>query len=244
MRPVIGVGTTFEMDSEGGISAAKPRYWQAIVEAGGLPFLLPQLEGSEIIEGALRHVDGFLMIGGYDVRGEAFGQRSLSTVVRIEESRERTDFALLRALIESRKPTLALCLGFQELNVVQGGTLYQDILFDGPETSVPHYAQGGVIPKHAVEVTPNSRLARILGRDGRIDVNSTHHQAVAEVGAGLQVSARSEDGIVEAIEMPEHPFMIGVQWHPELMSDSREQQRLFAALVDEAKRHAAEAARV
>ena len=238
-RPLIGLNTTFEMDAEGGVSATRPKYWRAVLEAGGMPLLLPQLDDRAIVEEALGALDGFIMIGGYDLPGERFGEATLSTVIPIEETREKSDFALLNALISGRIPTLAICLGFQELNVVQGGTLYQDILFDGPPSEVRHYAKGLDCVHHDVEVASGTRLAEALGTDGRTEVNSVHHQAVAKVGRGLRVSATAADGIVEAIEMEDHPFMIGVQWHPETMPESKAQRRLFASLVAESARAAA-----
>ncbi|MCH8333167.1 gamma-glutamyl-gamma-aminobutyrate hydrolase family protein [Candidatus Sumerlaeota bacterium] len=241
-RPVIGINTTMERDAEGSYSATRSPYWQAIVAAGGLPILLPQISEREIIHQALAGVQGFMLIGGYDVRGERFGEKTLPTVVKMEEEREETDFALVEALIETGTPTLALCLGFQELNIARGGGLYQDLLFDGPETRVRHYDPAGGVARHGVEIAAGSRLAGILEMSGQLEVNSTHHQAIGTVGKGLTVTARAEDGIVEGLQLDGHPFFLGVQWHPEQMADSPVQARLFHALVEQARSNRAELA--
>ncbi len=234
-RPIIGINTTFEMDAEGGLTAVKPGYWQSIIDAGGLPFLLPQFESPEIIQEALALVQGFVLIGGDDVPAERFGGgETLPSVVKIEPAREKTDFALLEVLLETSKPTLALCLGFQELNIARGGTIYQDLLYDGPPNLIRHYAQGGPPPIHDVQVEPDSRLAEALGRSGAVSVNSTHHQALDRIGEGLRTSARASDGIVEAIELEGDAFFVGVQWHPEMMVGDPVQRGLFTALVQAA----------
>lgn len=234
-RPLIGVNTTFERNAEGEITAIKPKYWRAIERAGGVPVLIPQLEDAEALRAALDCVDGFVMIGGYDLKGERWGERTLPQVTPIEPEREATDFALLKLLKEMNKPTLAICLGCQELNVACGGTLYQDLPTDGPASTVQHKDSDGVVPRHAVEIEPGSRVAKALGADGRIEVNSRHHQGIARIGDGLRVTARSEDGLAEALEFEGHSFLVGVQWHPEEMTDDGRQLALFAGLIEAAR---------
>lgn len=230
-RPLIGLNTTFEMDAEGGFSATRPKYWKAVLEAAGLPFLLPQLTSESDLNEALDRLDGVVMIGGYDIAGEAFGEITPPTVIEMEPARYEADTALLRACIDQKKPMLAICLGFQELNVALGGSLYQDLLFDGPETSVRHYSKNGTTPFHDIEILPNTILAEAMGVSGTTQVNSVHHQAVSQIGKKLRASATAPDGIVEAVEMEGHPFLVGVQWHPEMMTDSEPQRALFRSLV-------------
>lgn len=234
-RPRIGLNTTFEMDDEGGISATRPKYWEAVLEAGGLPLLLPQLDSEAIIEEALAGLDGFVLIGGYDVPGERFGRKSLPAVVPIEPRRERTDFALIEALLASAKPTLAICLGFQEINIARGGTLYQDLPVDAPPSDVRHFAKSEPYVMHEVQIAAGSRLAEIMGSEGVLEVNSTHHQALDRLGDGVEATASAPDGIVEAIEIAGHPFCIGVQWHPEMLGDRAPHRRLFEALIEQAR---------
>lgn len=236
-RPIIGLNTTFEMDAEGGFSATRPKYWKAVLEASGLPFLLPQLTSESDLNAALDRLDGVVMIGGYDIAGDAFGEETPPTVIEMESARYDADTALLQACIDRQKPTLAICLGFQELNVLLGGTLYQDLLFDGPETDVRHYSKNGTTPFHDIEILPDTMLAKAMGVSGTTSVNSVHHQAVAKIGKGLRTSAAAPDGIVEAVEMEGHPFLVGVQWHPEMMTDFEPQRALFRSLVEHAASH-------
>lgn len=234
-RPLIGINTTFERNAEGEITAIKPKYWRAIERAGGVPVLLPQLVDRTALSEALAVLDGFLLIGGYDLKGERWGESTLPEVHPIEPEREMTDFALLDLLIESGKPTLAICLGCQELNVARGGTLYQDLDTDGPPSEVVHQDRKGTPPQHPVEVQGNSQLAGALGTSGRVDVNSRHHQGIAKIGKGLRVTAKAPDGLAEALEMKDHPFLIGVQWHPEEMVGDASQEALFEALIEKAR---------
>ncbi len=233
-RPLIGVNTTFERNDEGEITAIKPKYWRAVERAGGIPVLIPQLSDPALLREALHVLDGFVMIGGYDLKGERWGAETLSSVVPIEPEREVTDFALLNLLIETRKPTLAICLGCQELNVACGGTLYQDLPTDGPASEIQHQGKDGHVPRHKIEVEAGSRVARALGKAGRIEVNSRHHQGIAKIGGGLLVTARADDGVAEALEFEDHPFLIGVQWHPEEMIEDGSQTALFSALIEAA----------
>lgn len=234
-RPLIGVNTTFERNAEGEITAIKPKYWRAVERAGGIPVLIPQMSDAEDLRTALERLDGFVMIGGYDLKGERWGERTLPQVTPIEPEREATDFALLNLLKEADKPTLAICLGCQELNVACGGTLFQDLPTDGPPSTIQHQGKDGVVPRHSVELAPGSRVAAALGTEGKIEVNSRHHQGIGRVGEGLRVTARSEDGLAEALELPEHRFFLGVQWHPEEMVEDERQRALFAALISAAQ---------
>lgn len=230
-RPRIGVNSTFEQDADGGVSMVRPQYWKAVEDAGGLPILLPQFCEADLTRQALDGLSGFLMIGGYDIEGAAFGEKTLPTVVAAEPSRLRADELLISALIERQIPTLLICLGFQHANVLLGGTLIQDIAHDGPASKVRHYSKTGDMPEHEIVVEERSRLAEALGSAGRHRVNSKHHQALGEMGQDFRPVARAGDGLVEAAELEGHPFFLGVQWHAELMPEHR---GLFRLLVEEA----------
>lgn len=230
-RPLIGVNTTFERAAGGEITSIKPKYWRAVERAGGIPVLLPQLADREALRQALAALDGFVLIGGYDLKGERWGEATLPSVVPIEPEREATDFALLGLLLETRKPTLAICLGCQELNVACGGTLYQDLPTDGPPSKVEHQVKDGAAPMHGVRLESGSQVAAIFGGEKEIEVNSRHHQGIAKLGRGLRATARAADGLAEALEAEDHPFLIGVQWHPEEMEGDARQAGLFEALV-------------
>lgn len=231
-RPIIGINTALEPDCEGGMTSIRPAYWEAIAQAGGIPLLMPQLEEPALIKAFLDQVDGFLMIGGDDLSSHKIGALALPTAVVLDPRRERSDFLLLEQLLERRIPTLSICLACQELNALFGGTLYQDLPFDGPPVLIRHYNKGGGPSlTHSVAVAEESLLGSIWGGASEVTVNSSHHQAVREVGAGLRRAAWAPDGITEAIEVVDHPFFIGVQWHPERMAGDSFQRKLFAALV-------------
>ncbi len=233
--PLIGLNTDDYQD-KGTISGLREGYWRAVVKAGGVPIVIPHLESREALESALAPLDGFVLIGGDDIRAERYGEKTLPVATLMEESREKTDFELIQLLLEMRKPTLAICLGFQELNVAHGGTLCQDLPTEKPDSPIRHHAKDGVASLHSVAITDGSRLSDALGMSGQLEVNSTHHQAVKQLGKGLRAVAEAPDGVIEGIEVVDQPFFIGVQWHPEKIADRPIQMRLFETLVQESSR--------
>lgn len=224
-----------EPDPDGGFTAIRPAYWEAIVQAGGVPVLLPQVEDPALIDAFLERVDGFLMIGGDDLSPRRTGTPANPTSIIIDPRRERTDFVLLERLLARRMPTLAICLAFQELNVLHGGSLYQDLLFDGPPGVLRHYAKGGAKAEHGLKLEKSSLLSDLWDGAEEATVNSSHHQAIRQLGGGLRALGWSPDGLIEAISVENPTFFLGVQWHPERMaSGDARQRKLFAALVQEA----------
>jgi putative glutamine amidotransferase len=209
-RPRIGV--TLDAD-EGGRRYELPRtYADAVLAAGGLPILLPH--AAEAAQAYLALLDGLVVTGGaFDVPPELYGEARRPECGPSKPERTAFERELLEAALAARLPVLGVCGGMQLLNVVRGGTLHQDLARDagisGHEQPPPKD-----VPSHAVAVASGSRLAALVGA-GELPVNSTHHQAVKAVGSGLLVSARAPDGVVEAIELPDLRFALGVQWHPE-----------------------------
>lgn len=231
-RPLIGLNTD-AYDFRGTVCGIRDPYWRAVWAGGGFPVLLPPVPSVDEKRAALDRLDGFILIGGDDLPGERYGKTTLPTSTLLEPERADSDLALIDLLIAARKPTLAICLGFQELNVHQGGSLIQDLIHE-TDSMIRHYAKGGDAPSHDVQVEPDSLLAGAVGRSGALRVNSRHHQAVDRIGEGLRVAARAPDGIVEALELEDHPFFLGVQWHPESIIDADEQLNLFRTLVQKA----------
>ena len=230
-RPRIGL--TLDLDEAGEYRLPRA-YADAVLAAGGLPVPLPY--GDESVAGAyLALCQGLVVTGGaFDIAPERYGERRRDACG--PERRARTDFEamLCDAALAGRIPLLGICNGMQLLNVVRGGTLHQDLRADlglGTHEQPPPKD----VPSHAVEVVGDSLLARLVGR-GSLAVNSTHHQAVKEPGAGVLVSARAADGVVEAIELPDLPFALGVQWHAErLAAKDPRQLALFSGLVQAAQ---------
>jgi len=177
-------------------------------------------------------VRGVLITGGRDISPERYGDSPHPATNRVAPEREEFDFLLLEEIKRLDVPTLAICYGIQALNVAFGGTLYQDITDEIPSAE-NHRLDSN--KRHRVRVEAGSLLHRILGVE-ELMTNSSHHQAIKTTKEPIRRVALSEDGIVEAIESTEHRFILGVQWHPERMTDEELHLRLFKALVEEARK--------
>lgn len=235
-RPVIGVNLDFEIEPAPR-SMLRETYYDAVWRAGGLPLLIPPIADDEAIAAALDRVDGLVLTGGDDLDPGLWGESAHPACKLLAKRRHDFDLRLSRAALERRKPLLAICCGMQTINVVRGGSLIQDIPSLVPGAGV-HKKQDAA-PEHDVLIEPGTRLREIVGAE-RVLANTFHHQSCGRIGAGLRVSARAPDGIIEAWEDPAQPFLVGVQWHPERIADRPEQLSLFRALVD-AARHAPDA---
>jgi putative glutamine amidotransferase len=214
------------------------KYLEAIGRAGALAIVVPPMPGPAI-PALLDRVDGIVLSGGPDVHPDAYGADPHAALGPTEPRLDAFELALARAADERDVPVLAICRGMQVLNVARGGTLHQhvpDVAGDG----VTHRQQGAAgEPIHTVNVAAGSRLQSILGHR-HVHVNSFHHQAVDQLGEGLEITARADDGIVEAFESSGSRFVVGVQWHAECLVDLAEQAALFTALVDACVERAAD----
>jgi putative glutamine amidotransferase len=203
-------------------------YVDAVRRAGAVPVVFPpgEPEPSRLLDA----VAALIVSGGGDINPDAYGGRQHETVYSVCEERDTFEFSLTRAALDdTRVPLLCICRGLQVLNVVCGGTLHVHL----PEhygERIAHRLPPRDTSMHTVEIEPDSRLAQILGAT-HTDVRSWHHQAIDRIGDGLRPVAWAEDGVVEAVEHVEHPWCIGVQWHPEMQLDDPAQQRLFRALI-------------
>jgi putative glutamine amidotransferase len=234
MRPLVGITAYAEPEVRWGAwelpAALIPlAYVDAIEQAGGRPLLVPpSVEG---VEETLDALDGLLFSGGSDLDPAAYGQEAHPETSGVRAERDRGELALLAAALERDLPLLAVCRGSQILNVARGGDLVQhlpDIVGDETHKHTP-----GVFADHDVEVVPDTRLGALLG--ARAPVKSHHHQGFGRLGSGLVPAAYAEDGTLEALEDPAKRFAVGVLWHPEAGEDPA----LFAALVEQARRHRA-----
>ena len=174
-------------------------------------------------------LSGLVIGGGDDIGAEIYGGKILPDV-RIDPDRDRLELRLLEAALPAGIPVLGICRGSQMINVALGGSLHTDI----HEVYVQAPRMRTILPKKTVRIVPGSRLDRVLGCNP-CRVNALHHQSVDRLGTGLKIVAQDEAGIVQAIEGAGTPFLIGVQWHPELLVWKEPQQRLFAALAEAAK---------
>jgi len=206
-------------------------YAEAIEEAGGNAIYLPTLLSPSRLPEILSLTDGLVFTGGADIHPSYYGEEISAPITLSPDQRTDFDLNLFQEALKADKAILAICHGMQIMNVACGGSLYQDIATQLPG-SIPHRGEEGQIPaRHRVRVEPETRLASILKGLAEFEVTSTHHQAVKELGKGMQVNARSPDDMIEGIEMPDFPRVIGIQWHPEKERTSEASRRLFEGFV-------------
>jgi putative glutamine amidotransferase len=232
--PLIGIPCRSDgamLYKAGHVNAQNSSYIKAIIHAGGAPFLIPVEARDQVLRILFEQADGILLTGGGDIVPQFFGEAPHSTLNDVQSARDELEFALVAWALEERKPLLGICRGIQVMNVAAGGSLYQDISSQCAGAQRHDYFHSQGYPRdllaHPVAVESDSRLRRALGVD-HLTVNSLHHQALRDVAGTYQAVCRSPDGIVEGIEMPGHPFAVGVQWHPEeLIASQDAARRLF-----------------
>lgn len=249
VAPLIGVTATLKEDLDTVAERPLGRYVRAdfdyvdvVVEAGGVPIVLPPVAGSEAAETIAGSLDGLLLSGGSDLDPSYYGEAPIPELNVTVPERDAFEIELLKHVLRRGIPVFGICRGLQVLNVALGGTLYQDlssqmdgIVLLGHRQETPKWE-----PKHEVEVDAGSQIAGIMGLR-ELKVNSYHHQAVKDLAPGLVTVAHSPDGVVEAAEYWDlsECWILGVQWHAEAMrSTGAEHRNLFAAHVEAAQRHA------
>jgi putative glutamine amidotransferase len=253
-RPLIGVTTSEvrtaervtplpEGEPQGHEMALGLPYLRGLEAAGGLPMVMPPL-AEDAIEPLLDRLDGVCLSGGPDLDPRLYGAEPHRELGPTEPDLDRFELDLARRADAREMPILAICRGTQAINIVRGGILHQHL--PDLSTAIVH-RQGtpGDQPSHRVEIDPESRLAAALASAeievaDAIDVNSFHHQAIDRLGRGLVVSARAPDGTIEAVEDPERPFLIGVQWHAETLVHRPYEAALFRSFVDACRHDGAE----
>jgi putative glutamine amidotransferase len=235
MRPVIGISsstlTATEADRAGMKRCALPSYYVArVVEAGGVPVVLPNVSAEEAPEYVAR-VDGLLLSGGVDVDPHAYGAEPHPKLGEVDPVRDRFEIALVKAARTAGLPILGVCRGMQLANVAFGGTLFQDIPAQVPGAILHDQSTVDLHqPSHGVTLEEGTQLWKLVGA-GRARVNSFHHQAVDRLAEGFRATARSSDGVLEAMEHESGPFFQCVQWHPERLADDPVTRALFQAFV-------------
>ncbi len=234
-KPLIGLTPAHDMES--GDVKARPTYMRALKAAGAIPVVMPLDASEEDLKQLSQDLDGFLFTGGPDVHPFLFGEETQAHCGNVSPARDQMEICLLPMVMELQKPILGICRGIQVLNIALGGNIWQDIpsqvTRDFPLAHSQPFSYD--MPCHTVALTEGSLLARI-SESSSIEVNSMHHQAVKDLAPGLIASAYSTDYLIEALEMPDYPFFIGVQWHPEyLWEKNKEAFRLFQTFVKACK---------
>ncbi|MFD1781662.1 gamma-glutamyl-gamma-aminobutyrate hydrolase family protein [Fredinandcohnia salidurans] len=244
MKPVIGICANFTADDTVGVKSGlglPGQEWQvladdyvkAIERAGGTPIILPITSDVEALSGILPKLDGILFSGGSDIEPKYYGEQPRYGLGDIDPYRDRHEMELANIVIHDMDiPVLGICRGSQLINVVMGGTIYQDLKLER-DKGFNHTLKGApkFHPTHPVTIKDGSKLAAIFN-ETEIWVNSFNHQGINKIGDKIEVTMEAPDGHVEGIEMIGDRFVVAVQWHPEMMIDKYNQyQVLFDVFV-------------
>ncbi len=241
--PVIGITADLSGVPATGTNAPREptlflpqRYYRAVQEADGIPFVLPPVTSRNALRRILQRLHGLLISGGnFDIHPSYYGEKPISALGTIKRERTEFELELVDLALDQDLPLLGICGGAQAINVALGGSLYQDIV-----TQLPHannHEQGAKKNHggHPIKILSGTCLRQIVHKQ-TLKVNTTHHQSVKQTGKGLVVNATAEDGLIEGIESPSHRFVLGVQWHPEVLAGKDlSQRRIFSSFISASK---------
>ena len=240
MRPLIGIPCRPLIRAETGkpIYANNRAYVHAVESAGGLPVLIPMIKDLNILTALLSRLDGLLLPGGIDVHPSRYGEQVHPLTEEADLELDEFEIILASWAFQEDLPVLGICRGMQLINIVLGGTLYQDISDQYPNSIAhTHRNLSRTHLAHHIIVEPGSRMEKILG-PGAVWVNSHHHQAIKDPGKGVRITGRAPDGVPELLEVPDCRFVMAVQSHPEeIYSIEPAFKRLFSAFVQASSSH-------
>lgn len=253
MRPLIGITTYHVKDRELGKDRVRGfpgqdmimgtlDYSISLERAGGIPIPIPVIENSEeYMDEIIGHIDGLIFTGGPDIHPTKYNQSQKKGLGLVVPERDEFEIGLLKRALKKNKAILGICRGFQLINIYFGGSLHQDISsnkvleIEHAAMSTPRYSHC-----HRVRIDEESMLFDVYNSNN-IMVNSLHHQAIDRLGEGLRETAWSEDGLIEGIQHKKFPFVMGVQWHPEMMAQVYpEQMKIFKFLIEYSKKKGGE----
>ena len=228
MKPVIAILAEITNDRKTNFNH---QYTKAIESTGGIPLLLPYTDNGESMDAFVDFCDGFLFTGGADIDPARYGEAVSERCGEIQSFRDAFEFEMLKKILATGKPVMAICRGEQLVNVALGGTLYQDIPTEAPSDISHSQKEPRFSPSHSVNILDNTPLRTLMGTD-RIAANTFHHQAIKKLGEGLTVMARADDGTVEAVYLRGYNYLRAYQWHPErLFETDPHNRRIFEDFI-------------
>lgn len=232
-RPLIGISGSHMIDGSGPFAGYKRSYVnddyvQSVLEAGGIPVIIPFQEDKEVLRELVASLDGLLLSGGHDIAPRFYGEEPLRSIGDVWPERDVFDMNLLALAKERKLPIMGICRGHQIINVYHKGSLYQDL----PDFATIKHSQNqrAGLPTHSLVIEADSHLAQLLGTT-EVMINSHHHQIVKEVGEGLKVVGRAKDGVVEAMEATDYPYLRTYQFHPEMMRHTELNKLVFKDFI-------------
>ena len=227
MTPLVGI--TAYQPNEHGRFELPAEYVSAVRRAGAVPVVIPPAETD--LDGLLARLDGVVLAGGGDIDPARYGAAERhETIDFVDHARDELELALAQRVLDEGVPTLAVCRGLQVVNVALGGTLHQH-LPEAVGSDVPHRQEPKWGHRHVVEAEVGSLVAETMGAH-QVEPACWHHQGIDRPGVGLSITAWGADGVIEAVELAGHPWLVAVQWHPEMTADEdATQQALFDGLV-------------
>lgn len=240
-KPIIGISGNIIIDKDGMIPGYRRAYVNedyilSVVSNGGVPVILPIVNDEVLVRQMLEGVDALILSGGHDVSPFNYGEEPKPKLGPTYPKRDEFDMKLLKVARELNLPVLGICRGHQIMNVYHGGSLHQDMTYIGGEV-LRHEQPGDTkLVTHTADLKEGTLIHKIFG-ENTIKVNSFHHQSINKVAPGFVAGALAKDGVVESIEDPSYRFMLGVQFHPEMLHQSEEKMnKVFQALIEEAKK--------
>lgn len=235
MKPLIGITTNNSTNSYGQPTILlQQSYVRAVMQAGGVPVLIPSSIAEDGWDALYARLDGVLLSGGGDIALDRFTGEAHPRIDDVDPARDSVELKLVHAAAEDGKPFLGICRGCQMMNVALGGTLYTHIPDQLPgalDHSYPGNLRTTLV--HEIKIEEGTHIAEIYG-EPLIKVNSLHHQGLKDIAPSVRVAGYAPDGLVEAIELPDHPFGLSVQWHPEWLTNQEGTRNLFRKFVDAA----------
>jgi len=237
MQPIIGITTNHSKNEYNQTTILlNQAYASAIMQAGGVPVLIPSLIANEGWDALYARLDGVLFTGGGDISLDHFKGDPHPRIDDVDPERDTVELNMLHAAVSDGKPFLGICRGCQLVNVGLGGTLYTHIPDQLPN-ALDHSYPGNMrtVLVHEVKIDEGTHIADVLG-EPIVRVNSHHHQGLKDIAPSLRVAGHAPDGLVEAVELPDHPFGLAVQWHPEWLTDQQSTRNLFGRFVEAAEK--------